>query len=75
MKETKIMKTFEQYIKNFDMNKGNVKAMYLHSIKMMELCKKIASNVGGFTEEEIIICGLIGLYHNLGMFSNKIKVV
>ena len=73
MKETKIMKTFEQYIKNFDMNKGNVKAMYLHSIKMMELCKKIASNVGGFTEEEIIICGLIGLYHNLGMFSNKIK--
>ena len=73
MKETKIMKTFEQYIKKFDMNKGNVKAMYLHSIKMMELCKNIASNVGGFTEEEIIICGLIGLNHNLGMFSNKIK--
>ena len=39
MKETRIMKAFEQYIKNFDMNKGNVKAMYFHSLKMMELCK------------------------------------
>ena len=54
MKETKIMKVFENYVKKFDMNKGNVKAMYFHSIKMMELCKSIASNLGVFTEEEII---------------------
>ncbi len=73
MKETKIMKVFEQYVKNFDMNKGNVKAMYFHSIKMMELCKDIATNIGIFNEEEIIVCGLIGLFHNLGMFSNKLK--
>ena len=52
MKETRIMKTFEQYVKNFDMNKGNVKAMYFHSLKMMELCKDIASNIGIFNEEE-----------------------
>lgn len=71
MKETKIMKVFENYIKKFDMNKGNVKAMYLHSIKMMELCKDIASNVDVFTEEEVIVCGLIGLFHNIGMISNK----
>lgn len=73
MKETKIMKVFEQYVKNFDMNKGNVKAMYFHSIKMMELCKDIASNIGIFTSEEIIVCGIIGLFHDLGMFSNKFK--
>ena len=73
MKETRIMKVFEQYIKKFDMNKGNVKAMYFHSLKMMELCKKIASNIGIFTEEEIIICGLIGLFHNISMFDNKSK--
>lgn len=73
MRETKIMKTFEQYIKKFDMNKGNVKSMYFHSIKMMELCKDIASNLGIFTEEEIIVCGLIGLFHDIGMFSNKTK--
>lgn len=73
MKETRIMKIFEQYIKKFDMNKGNVKSMYFHSIKMMELCKDIASNLGIFTDEEIIVCGLIGLFHDIGMFSNKFK--
>ncbi len=73
MRETRIMKVFEQYIKKFDMNKGNVKAMYFHSIKMMELCKDIASNLGIFNEEEIIVCGLIGLFHDIGSFSNKFK--
>lgn len=73
MKETRIMKIFEQYIKKFDMNKGNVKSMYFHSIKMMELCKDIASNLKIFTDEEIIVCGLIGLFHDIGMFSNKFK--
>ena len=73
MKETRIMKVFEQYIKKYDMNKGNVKAMYFHSLKMMELCKDIASNIGAFNEEEIIVCGLIGLFHNISMFSNKFK--
>lgn len=73
MKETKIMKVFEQYIKKFDMNKGNVKAMYFHSIKMMELCKDIATNIGIFSDEEIIVCGLIGLFHDIGYISNKFK--
>ena len=73
MKETKMMKVFEQYIKKFDMNKGNVKAMYFHSIKMMELCKDIATNIGIFSDEEIIVCGLIGLFHDIGHISNKFK--
>ena len=73
MKETKIMKIFEEYIKKFDMNKGNVKAIYLHSIKMMELCKDIATNLGTLTEDEVILCGLMGLFHNIGMISNKKK--
>ena len=73
MRETRIMRIFNQYIKNFDMNKGNVKALYFHSLKMMDLCKDIASNLGIFTEEEIIVCGFIGLFHDIGMFSNKNK--
>lgn len=75
MKDSKILKVFEQYIKKFDMNKGNVKAMYFHSIKMMELCKDIATNLGIFTDEEVTVCGLIGLFHDIGMFSNKYKNV
>ena len=73
MKETKIMKVFESYIKKFDMNKGNIKAMYFHSIKMMELCKDIASNVGVFDDEEILVCGIIGLFHDISLYSNKNK--
>ena len=73
MRETKIMKVFEQYTKRFNMNKGNVKAMYFHSIKMMELCKDIASNLGIFNEEEIKVCGLIGLFHDISKFNNKNK--
>ena len=73
MKETRIMKVFDKYVKKFDMNKGNVKAMYFHSIKMMELCKDIARSLNVFTEEEIKVCGLIGLFHDISLFSNKLK--
>lgn len=73
MKETRIMKIFEQYIKKFDMNKGNIKSMYFHSLKMMELCKDIATSLGIFNEEEIILCELIGLFHDIGSFSQKRK--
>ena len=57
------------------MNKGNVKAMYFHSIKMMTLCKEIASSLGVFNEEEVQVCGIIGLFHDIGEFSNKFKNV
>lgn len=73
MKDSKILKVFERFINKFDMNKGNVKSMYFHSIKMMGLCKDIASNLGIFSEEEITVCGLIGLFHDIGAFSNKFK--
>lgn len=74
MKESRIMHVFNKYIKRFNMNKGNVKALYFHSLKMMDLCKDIASNLGIFSDEEVIICGLIGLFHDIGVFSNKNKL-
>lgn len=74
MKETRIMKVFNKYVKRFDMNKGNVKAIYFHSLKMMDLCKDIARNLGIFSDEEIVVCGFIGLFHDVGMFSNKNKL-
>lgn len=74
MREARIMNVFNRYVKKFDMNKGNVKAIYFHSLKMMDLCKDIASNLGIFSEEEIIVCGLIGLFHDIGMLSNKNKL-
>ena len=75
MKESKMMNVFNKYVKKFDMTKGNVKETYFHSIKMMDLCKEIASNLGIFTADEIIICGFIGLFHDIGAFSNKDKYI
>ena len=75
MKESRIMDVFNNYVKKFDMNKGNVKTVYFHSLRMMDLCKDIARNLGIFNEEEIIVCGLIGLFHDIGSFNNKKKYV
>ena len=71
MKESRIMKVFDKYVQKFNMNKGNVKMMYFHSIKVSELCKDIASSVGIFTEEEILVCKLIGLFHGIASFNNN----
>ena len=71
MKETKIMKVFEQYIKKFNMNKNHTKCTYFHCIKSMDLCKNIASVLGIFDKEEIVVCELIGLFHDISQFEMK----
>ena len=71
MKETKVMKVFEQYIKKFNMNKNHIKCTYFHCIKSMDLCKNIASTLGIFDKEEIIVCEVIGLFHDIAEFENK----
>ena len=71
MKETRIMKVFEQYIKKYNMNKNNTKCLYFHCIKTMDLCKNIASVLGIFSPEEIVVCELIGLFHDIALFENK----
>ena len=71
MKETKIMKVFEQYIKKFNMNKNHIKCTYFHCVKSMDLCKNIASVLGIFDKEEIIVCEVIGLFHDIAEFEIK----
>ena len=71
MKESKLMKIFEQYIKKYDMNKHNTKCVYFHCIKVMDLCKNIASVLGIFSKEEIVVCELIGLFHDIALFDIK----
>ena len=71
MRSSRIMRIFEQYMKNFDMNNANIKVKYFHSLKTMELAKDIATNLGVFTEEEITVCELIGLFHEIGSFDKN----
>lgn len=69
MKSSRIMKIFEQYVRKYDMNNINIKARYFHSLKVMEIAKELASGLGIFSEEEIALCELIGLFHEIGNFS------
>lgn len=71
MKSSRVMKIFEQYVKKFDMNNTNIKAKYFHSLKTMELSREIATNLKMFTEEEIVICELVGLFHEIGSFDKN----
>jgi len=71
MKSSRVMKIFEQYMKNFDMNNANIKAKYFHSLKTMELCRDIATNLEIFNDEEIVVCEIIGLFHEIGSFDKN----
>lgn len=71
MKSSKIMKYFEQYVSNFDMNNGVVKMKYFHSLKSMDIARDIAINMGIFTEEEITLIEFIALFHDIGNFEQK----
>lgn len=68
IKSSRVMKVFEQYVKKFNMNNNNIKAKYFHSLKVMEISSDIASTIGIFTEEEIAVCELIALFHEIANF-------
>ncbi len=53
------------------MNSSWAKAKYFHSLKSMDLAKIIATDMGIFNEEEIVIIELIALFHDIGNFENK----
>ena len=68
IKSSRVMKVFEQYVKKFNMNNNNIKAKYFHSLKVMEISSDIASTIGIFNEEEIAVCELIALFHEIANF-------
>ena len=71
MKSSRLLKYFEEYIKKIDMNNNWAKAKYFHSLKSMDLAKIIATELGIFDEEELVVIELIALFHDIGNFENK----
>lgn len=71
MDNNKVMKVFEQYMKKFNLTKNTTKAKYFHSLKVMELSENIATTIGIFNEEEIVVCGIIGLFHDIAGFNDN----
>ena len=71
MRSSRLLKYFEEYIKKLDMNNAWAKAKYFHSLKSMDLARNIATDLGIFTEEEIVVIELIALFHDIGNFNEK----
>lgn len=71
MKSSRLLKVFEDYIKKLDMNNSWAKAKYFHSLKSMDLARIIATDLGVFNEDEIVIIELIALFHDIGNFEVK----
>ena len=71
MRSSRLLKYFEEYIKKIDMNNSWAKAKYFHSLKSMDLARIIATDLGIFNEEEIVVIELIALFHDIGNFENK----
>ena len=69
MKSERIMKIFEQYVRKYDMNNSYIKSRYFHSLKVMEIARDLATGLGIFSVEEVAVCELIGLFHEIGNFS------
>lgn len=70
IKSSRVMRVFEQYVKKYDMNNNNIKSKYFHSLKVMEISSDIATTIGIFTDEEVAVCELIALFHEIANFDD-----
>ena len=63
----KAKEEFINYTKNYNLEDTNIKRKQIHSLRVMEISKKIAEYIG-LTPEEVKIAELIGLLHDIGRF-------
>lgn len=71
MKSSRLLRYFEEYIKTIDMSNAYAKSKYFHSLKSMDTAKIIATDLGLFDDEEIVIIELIALFHDIGDFEER----
>lgn len=58
---------FMKYTNNYDIENENIDRKIYHSLRVMEISKKIATNMG-LGNEKIELATLIGLLHDIGRF-------
>ena len=58
---------FFKYIEKYDLEKEGLKRKQLHSLRVMEECKRLSEELG-LDEEKKEIAQLIGLLHDIGRF-------
>lgn len=58
---------FMKYTNNYDIENENIERKIYHSLRVMDISKKIATNMG-LENEKIELATLIGLLHDIGRF-------
>ncbi len=58
---------FKEYVSTFDMSIPEINRKYDHSLRVMDICEKIATYLN-LSEEEITLAKQIGLLHDFGRF-------
>lgn len=69
----KAREEFLKYTKKFNLEDENIKRKQQHSLRVMAISKKIATQIC-LTQEEIDIATLIGLLHDIGRFKQYSEI-
>lgn len=62
-----MIEKFKKYVDKFDFTDTNIERKYYHSLRVMELCEKIAKDMK-LSAENIELAKVIGLLHDYGRF-------
>ena len=63
---------FLKYTNGFDLSNTNIQRKVYHSLRVSEICKKIAVSFS-LNDEDVLLAELIGLLHDIGRFEQYTK--
>ena len=66
----KAKREFIKYTNNYDLNDSHITRKISHSLRVMEVSRKIAENLS-LTQEQIDLATLIGLLHDIARFEQR----
>ena len=69
----KAREEFLKYTETFNLEDDNIKRKQQHSLRVMAISQKIATQIG-LTQEEIDLATLIGLLHDIGRFEQYTEI-
>lgn len=63
----KAKETFENYIKNYDINDGMIRLKVIHTFCVVDIANKIAQDLN-LNNDDIVLAKIIALLHDIGRF-------
>ena len=72
MDKERLKETFKKYVDTFDTSDRAIKRKYEHSLRVMDICDKLAKD-NNYNEEDIKLSNIIGLLHDYARFSQWTK--